>query len=149
MTERVFVSSPASRDAHKNLYHFSDSSYIITGENLMESIMTFRGDLHRLHIVSTWTIMVGLAIWKARPKRGEVFLLLKHAGIRDEELGPFRESEVGDIFPWLLYGKKVGVLRKICQMAKASTERHLKGNHTRVHCHLVEEDTPHIIASSL
>ena len=149
MTEWVFVSSPASKDAHKNLYHFSETSYIITGEDLMESIVGFRGDLRRLHIASTWTIMVGLAVWKARPQRGDMFLLLRNAGIRPEDMAPFRECEVGDIFPWLYYGKKFDVLRRICQVAKASTERYLKEKDTRVHCHLVIEDTPQIIASSL
>ena len=149
MTEWVFASSPASKDAHKNFYHFSDSSYIITGEDLMESITGFRGDLSRLHIASTWTIMAGIAMWKARPHRGDMFLLLRNAGIKAEELTPFGESEVGDIFPWLYYGRRFDVLRRICQTAKASTERYLKDKDARVHCHLVAEDTPHIIASSL
>ena len=149
MTEWVFVSSPAAKDAHKNLYHFSETSYIITGEDLMESLIGFRGNLSRLHIASTWTIMVGLAIWRARPHRGDMFLLLRNAGISAEELAPFRESEVGDIFPWLYYGKRFDVLRRICQTAKASTERYLKEKDARVHCHLVVEDIPQIIASSL
>lgn len=149
MTEWVFVSSPASKEAHKNLYHFSESSYIITGEDLRGSLMGFTGDFSRLHIASTWTIMVGLALWKAKPQRGDMFLLLRNAGIRDEDIAPFRGSEVGDIFPWLYYGKRYDVLRKVCLTAKASTERYLKEKDARVHCHLVLEDVPLIIASSL
>lgn len=149
MTEWVFASSPESKDAHKKLYHFSESSYVITGEDLMESIMEFRGGFTRLHIASTWNSMVKIAVWKTRPHIGDVFLLLRNAGINAEELALFRESEVGDIFPWLYYGKRFDVLRRICQTAKANTERYLKDKETRVHCHLVAEDTPQIIASSL
>lgn len=149
MTERVFASSPASKDAHKNLYHFSENSYIITGENLMESIIEFGEDLSRLHIASTWVIMLRLAMWKARPHMGDMFLLLKNAGVKAEELAPFRESEPGDIFPWLYYGRRFDVLRRICQAAKANAEKYLKDTNARVHCHLVVEDTPEIIASSL
>jgi len=149
MTELVFASSPASKDAHKNLYHFSETSYIITGEELMESILGFRGDLSRLHIASTWTIMVGLAMWKAKPQMGDMFLLLRNAGIKAEELAPFRASEVSDIFPWLYYGRRFDVLRRICHSAKANAEKYLKEKDTRVHCHLVAEDTPQIIASSI
>jgi len=149
MTEWVFASSAASKDAHKNLYHFSESSYIITGEDLMGSIMEFRGDFSRLHIASTWIIMLGLAIWKRRPHMGDMFLLLRNTGIKAEELVPFKESEPGDLFPWLYYGRRFDVLRKICQAAKANAERYLKNNNARVHCHLVVEDTLQIIASSV
>lgn len=147
--EWVFASSVASKDAHKNLYHFSESSYIITGEALMESIIASGGDVNRLHIASTWTIMLRLAIGKARPRMGDLFLLLRNAGIKAEELAPFRESELSDIFPWLYYGRRFDVLGRICRAAKANVERYLRDKNARVHCHLVAEDIPQIVASSL
>ena len=149
MTEWVFASSPASKDAHRNLYHFSESSYIIAGEDLIESIMELRGDFRRLHIASPWIIMARLAIGKAKPLMGDMFLLLRSAGVDAEELVPFREAELGDIFPWLYYGRRFDVLRRICQAAKSNAERYLKDKDIRVHCHLVVEDTREIIASSL
>jgi len=149
MTEWVFASSPASKDAHKKLYHFSESSYVITGEDLMKSIMEFRGDFSRLHIASPWIIMVMLAMGKTRPHMGDLFLLLKNAGIKAEELAPFRESEPADIFPWLYYGRRFDILRRICQAARVNAERCLKDKGVRVYCHMVVEDTPEIIASSL
>jgi hypothetical protein len=149
MTEWVFASSPASKDAHRNLYHFSESSYIIPGKDLIESIITFKEDFSRLHIVSPWMNMVMLALGQAKPQRGDMFLLLRRAGIKAEELVPFRESELGDIFPWLYYGRRFDVLRRICQAAKVNAERYLRNNNVRVHCHLVVEDIPEIIASSL
>jgi len=149
MTEWVFASSPASKDAHRNLYHFSESSYIVTGKDLMESITGFERDFCRLHIASPWINMVMLAIGKAKPLKGDILLLLRRAGITAEELAPFREAEPDDIFPWLFYGRRFDVLRRICQAAKANAEKSLKDKDARVHCHLVVEDTTEIIASSL
>jgi hypothetical protein len=149
MTELVFASSPASKDAHKSLYHFPESSYIITGEDLMDSLVRFGGDASRLHIASPWAIMVGLAAGKRSPQVGDLFLLLRNAGVVAEEMTPFRHSEIADVFPWLYYGRRFDVLRKICQTAKANAERQLKGKEARVQCHLVVEDTCQIIASSL
>ena len=93
--------------------------------------------------------MVMLALGKTKPHMGDMFLLLRRAGIKAEELVPFRESELGDIFPWLYYGRRFDVLRRICQAAKVNAERYLRNNNARVHCHLVVEDIPAIIASSL
>ena len=80
---------------------------------------------------------------------GDAFFLLRNTGISREELLPFRDSDISDLFPWLYYGKRFDILRKICVAAKTNAERHIKNRDTRVHCHLSSVDTNRIVASSL
>jgi hypothetical protein len=147
--EIVLASSADSRDAHKELYHFTDSVYFMSGKDLVEAIAELSGDHNRIHISSPWKDMVRLAVWKSEPGKGDVFLLLMNAGITAEELRPFRDSEISDLFPWLYYGNRLDVLRKICRTAKANVEKNIGGRETHVYCHLTSEATKRIVASSL
>jgi hypothetical protein len=149
MIEIVFASDEGSKNAHRELYHLGEQAYVIPADNFIEAIAQFEGDVHRLHISSNWHDIIRLAVWRADPKAGDVFLLLRNIGIAAEELHPFRESDIADIFPWLYYGKRLDVLRKICFAARANVEKRLKNKEARVHCHLTSEDTNRIVASSL
>jgi hypothetical protein len=149
MIETVFASNEASKNAHQELYHFGEQSYIIPAEDLIETITTFKGDLGKLHISSSWADIIRLAVWKSEPRMGDVFCLLRSLGITSEELLPFKDAEIADVFPWLYYGRRSDVLRKICFAARANAEKHIKNKGVRIHCHLASEDTNHIVASSL
>ncbi len=149
MSEIVFASSEASRNAHRDLYRFSEQSYIIVDDNLIETVTAFRGDLKRLHISSEWTDIIRLAVWKTEPRMGDVFFLLRSMGVTSEELLPFREADIADLFPWLYYGKRFDVLRKICVAARANVEKHMGNKEVRIHCHLTSGDANRIVASSL
>lgn len=149
MTEVVFASNETSKNAHKGLYHFQEESYIITGNNLLSSIEEFSGDHSKLHVASSWTDILRLALWMAEPAMGDVFILLREIGLKPEELLPFRDADVEDIFPWLYYGRKFDILKKICHIAKVNSEKHIKNKDTRVHCHIISEDTKLIVASTL
>ncbi len=149
LKEVVLVPDKSFREAHKALYHFTDNSYIIAGEGLFESFAAFTGDHDKLHIASHWVDIVKLAIWKAEPDTGDLLLLLRNIGIKAEELLPFRNSALSDIFPWLYYGKRLDVLRRVCFEAKTKAEKHMRGKNMRIHCHLISEETNTIIASSL
>jgi hypothetical protein len=149
LTEVVLASDEPSKIAHKELYHFHDDSYRIVWDDLLETIAAFEGKISRVHISSNWTDIVRLATWRSKPSTGDVFFLLRNMGIRPEELLPFRDSDISDLFPWLYYGKRVDILRKICLAAKTNAERHMKNRDTRVHCHLSSGDTSRIVASSL
>ena len=149
IAEVVLASDETSRNAHKELYHFSDGSYRIVGDDLLETVAGFEGEKSRLHISSNWVDIIRLATWRSRPNPGDVFFLLRTMGIGAEELLPFRDSAITDLFPWLYYGKKFDILRKICLAAKTNAERHIKNRDTRVHCHLSSGDISRIVASSL
>lgn len=148
-TEIVIVSNETSLRAHKDIFKFDEDSYIAPGGDLLEFIAAFEGSVNRLHIASTWIDFIKLVLWKPAPKKGDLFLLLRDMGIGPDELRPFRDSGMGDIFPWLYYGRRFDVLKKICLQAKTSAEKRMKNKDIRVHCHLVSEDTNRIVASSL
>lgn len=147
--EIVLASSQASIEAHKSLYHFGDDTYVIAGGDIIGSVAELPDGLSRVHISSPWEDMVRLAVWKSEPAKGDILLLLIGAGITVDQLHPFRESEVSDIFPWLYYGRRLDVLRKICRIAKTNTEKHIKSKDAHVYCHLTSEATKSIVASSL
>lgn len=147
--EVVLASNEESRDAHKALYHFAEELYLIVGDDLLESIAGVTEEMSRVHITVPWTDLISIATWKTGPSKADIFFLLTNSGVDGEELRPFKDSDAGDIFPWLYYGKRLNVLRKICRSAKTNVEKHLKNREARVYCHLVSEDTKSIVASSL
>jgi hypothetical protein len=149
MRETVLASSESSRDAHRELYRFAEDAYIVVSGSLLDTITAFNGDSDRLHISSDWSDAVRLAVWKTDPGIGDALFLLRNMGISSEELLPYRRAEVSDLFPWLYYGKRFDVLRKICFAAKTNAERHVRNREMRVHCHLSSADTNRIVASSL
>ncbi len=143
------VSNETSRDAHRALYHLAENLYFIVNGDLLESIVRKTDDMNRVHITATWADMIRIATWSREPNKGDIFLLLRNSGIGAEELGPFRNSGAADIFPWLYYGNRLDVLRKICRSAKTNVEKFIKNKETRVYCHLISETTQSIVASSL
>jgi len=91
-----------------------------------------------------------VALWtSARPPVFDVISLLKKAGVGEAELLPFKTADINDLFPWLYYGRKFDVVRKVCSVAKAKTEAKITGKYVPVICHLLSDDTERIVASSL
>jgi len=149
MKELIIVSSKESAEIHRETCHQSEDNYHLAQGDILGSVEDIPQDLERLHIVATWPEIISLAAWKAEPKMGDLFLLLKNAGVRAEDLVPFTDGDTGDLFPWLYYGKRFDVLRKICRIAKHNAEGHVRNKDVRVYCHLVLEDVHRIVASSL
>lgn len=149
MTDIVLTSGERAKKAHKDLYHFSDDVYLDAGDNLLQSVEKLSGDFIRLHIATTWKGILNLALWKPEPTMGDVFILLKNTGIGPDELLPFKDADLNDIFPWLYYGKRFDILKKICSIAKTNSERHIADKDARVHCHIVSEEASLIVASTL
>lgn len=147
--EAVIASDENSRSAHRELCRSLSDTCIIPGESILSAVEGLSGELNRLHVVVNWTDLVRLTSWKTDPGLGDLFLILRNAGVRKEELAPFKNSEVDDLFPWLYYGKRFDVLRRLCQAARANVERHSSQKDMRVYTHLVSEETHSIVASSL
>ena len=148
LTETVLVSDNEAQRLHRELYHCSEDAYRRV-EDLLAAVAALSADLRRVHIVATWSDLLRLALWKQEPKIGDLFLLLKGTGVRSEELLPFKDADIGDMFPWLYYGKRLDTLRKICRVAKENAEKHLRNREARVHTHLVSAEVHRIVASSL
>ena len=158
--ELVICDSESSRTAHKELFHFRDEVYILPGEqdNIFDTLLgmvnTFNASPatgpSKIHIVLGWENLLRVSSWKLRrPDAGDAFILLKNTGVGARELQPFKTADINDLFPWLYYGKRLDVLRKICHAAKRQMEGHLKNHTIRVDGHLIADDTKRIVASSL
>jgi hypothetical protein len=158
--EVVICDSATARSAHKELYHFKDEVYV-TPDNetdifeavagIVNSCNTSPSDCpSKIHIALGWESIMKTALWKhGQPVNGEVLILLRNAGLGSVELQPFRTADINDLFPWLYYGKRFDILRKVCHATKKQMESHLKDHTIRVDCHLVAQETKKIVASSL
>ena len=94
--------------------------------------------------------MLRVAAWQADfALIKDVFIVLKNAGVTDTALAPFSDSPISDLFPYLYYGKQLDVLKKVCVMARRRIESHVKKSPVRVDCHMITEDSPNVVASSL
>lgn len=156
----IICDSEISKNAHKELFHYNDDEYIIIDEahiifdRIFKTVKLCNSDLSscpsKIHVVLNWLNILQISLWKAeKPTVGELFTILRNAGIKSDELQPFKTGDASDLFPWLYYGKRFDILRKICHAAKKQMESHLKNHFTRVDCHLVADDTKRIVASSL
>jgi hypothetical protein len=150
---REVVLSPdeLSARAHKELYSFEDRHYIMCGADFLGSILSAaEKGADRLHISVDWENLLRIALWSsAGPSLFDVISLLKKSGAAESELQPFMKSQISDLLPWLYYGRKFDILRRICRAAgtKAEAKANRKGLH--IYCHLVSDESHGIIASSL
>lgn len=149
--EIVITEDEASKKTHQALFAFSDDCYYLFGKTVLDTVRAAAGhNIHKLHLAVCWENMLRLALWSSvKPLLHDVIYLLRKSGINGEELGPFRESDINDMFPWLYYGKRFDVLRRICNAAKARAESKIKTSKILVYCHLISDETGKIVASSL
>jgi hypothetical protein len=149
--EIVLCQGEAAKRSHQNLFSLDDSCYCLSGESIVASILSINlENISKLHISTGWEAMLEMALWTtAKPLVHDVIVLLKRAGIGDDEIGPFKKSEVNDIFPWLYYGKRFDVLRRICNTAKTRIDSKLERKKLLVYCHLSMDEMGRIVASNL
>lgn len=106
--------------------------------------------LSKLHISAEWENILKIAVWTCdSPLIHDVISLVKKCGVKEEELMPFKHSDINDILPWLYYSNRTDILRKICGAAKTRIESRIDSRKVLVYCHLVSKETEKIIASSL
>lgn len=149
--EVVLVQHEISRQAHQELFSFDESRYVESGNDIRESILALAAQsVDKMHIAADWEHLLMIALWTpARPVSFDVMSLLRKSGAGDAELAPFRTADINDLFPWLYYGKKFDILRRICNAAKTKVESRISGRHLQIICHLVSDETRRIVASSL
>jgi hypothetical protein len=147
----VLVQDEISQRAHRELFSFEDSRYVMSGEDIRESILSLAAqDVDKMHIAADWEHLLMIALWSpGSPLAFDVMSLLRKAGAADAELAPFRTSHINDLFPWLYYGRRFDILRKVCNAAKTKAESRITARHLQVISHLVSEETLRIVASSL
>jgi hypothetical protein len=149
--EVVLYQGEAAKRSHQNLFSLDDACYCPAGESMVAAILS--ADLEnacKLHISAGWEAMLEVALWtRGRPQVHDVLGLLKKAGVGDGEIAPFKKSEVADLFPWLYYGKRLDVLRRVCNTAKTRIDSKLERKKLLVYCHLSMDDAGRIVASNL
>lgn len=149
--EIVVFQDENSRKSHKVLFSLDDACYTQTCKDILNTIIDVaQVRLSKLHISAGWENILKIAIWTSdRPLIHEVIALIKKSGVSEEDLGPFNEADINDIFPWLYYSNRFDVLRKICNAAKSRIESKINSKKVLIYCHLVSDDTGKIVASSL
>ena len=149
--EMVLVQQEVSRKVHQELFSFDDSHYFDAGNDILGSILSLaEQDVDKMHIAADWEHLIMIALWVPfQPPIFEVINLLKKHGSSHDELVPFMTSDINDLFPWLYYGNKFDMLRKICNAAKAKAESRISRKHMHIICHLVSDESAKIVASSL
>lgn len=149
--EVALVQHEVSKQAHQELYAFEDSRYVMSGTNILDSILDLAAEgVDKMHIAADWQRLLMIALWTpSMPPSFDVMGLLRKSGAGESELLPFRNSDINDLFPWLYYGSKFDILRRICNAAKAKAESRIGRKHTHIICHLVAADNLRIVASSL
>ncbi|MGO9614086.1 MAG: hypothetical protein ACLPX5_13790 [Dissulfurispiraceae bacterium] len=166
--EIVICDSEPGHQAHKELFRFNDDVYMtfsqgsLSSPPLIDDVFTAimstviacieypHPSLSKFHMVLRWENLLRISLWQeTKPGISDILLLLKSAGVTLQELQPFRKSDINDIFPWLYYGQRFDVLRKICQKAKKQIETRVKNHPLLVSCHIIAEDSKKIVASSL
>lgn len=147
----VLYQGESAKKCHQKLFSLNDSCYRPSGEGIVASILSLDlQNVSKLHISAGWEAMLEVALWTLeRPPLHDVISILKRAGVGDDEVAPFKEAEVGDIFPWLYYGNRFDVLRKVCNTAKLRIESKLEKKKLLVYCHLSMDGSERIIASNL
>ncbi|MDH4232016.1 MAG: hypothetical protein OEW04_08310 [Nitrospirota bacterium] len=149
--EIVLFQDELSRKIHKALFSLDDACYRQSTNNIVAAVQeAAQSGLSKLHIIAGWENILKIAIWTSdRPLIHEVLSLIKKTGVKENELRPFKNADIGDIFPWLYYGNRFDILRKICSAAKTKTELMTDSRKVLVYCHLVSVETEKIVASSL
>ena len=156
--ELVICDSETASQVHMELFRSGDIQYIISDKaagllDYLSHIINaycLSSPLRKIHLVMGWPNILQISLFKAsRPSAGDVFTLLRNEGISSEELKPFKASDINDIFPWLYYGKRFDILRRLCHIAKRKVEDNFKKYSIAVECHIIAEDTKKIVASSL
>ncbi len=143
----VIADSEQSKRAHQELFHWSDEIYRVSEKPPLEIINNIDKGIERVHIVGTWQYILRTATGSEEISPGALSLLMKRIGLSDEEVQPFLNSPLDDLFYTLYYGRRFEVLRRLCHHIKRTIQEQF--SHIMVDCHMVVPERPQIVASSL
>ncbi len=138
-----------AKEAHRELFGYDDSCYVISGmESIKKELIRlsrFR-NIESLHICVSWTSLLELSTKDGALNRFNITELMKRAGLNEEEREIIKDFGINDIFPWLYYGRRFRVLRKLCNIVKDNIKRDMN---LKLEIHLISEDIKQIVASTL
>lgn len=146
-TVLVIADTRESMKAHQELFHWSDELYRVSQKLPVEILDGLDRKIERVHIVGSWQYILQIATGSKELTPGDLSLLMKKLGLTDEEVKPFLNAPLNDLFYTLYYGKRFDVLRRLCHYIKKSIQEEFSG--IMVDCHIVVPDRAQIVASSL
>ena len=159
LSEVVICDTESALRSHMDLFRYSKSSYIAADDSgnafpLIASLVDACNESEscptRIHLAVGWENMLRAAAWRSDfSSAKDVFIVLKNAGVAESALSLFTSSPVCDLYPYLYYGKQMDVLKKLCTIARKQIEARVQKATVRAYCHLITEDSPHVVASSL
>lgn len=147
MDEIALCQDEITRKAHRELFGFPDSAYIIS-QNVRKKLLEIpRSEEVKIHLCLNWSGLLNLIIWTDSPSNAFIKNILLRAGLQQSELKNIDISDPSSIFYWLYYGNKLKILRKLCMIAKELAEDKVRP--LRFECHLIAEEISKIVASTL
>ena len=149
--EIVIFQDEIARKSHKTLFSLDDTCYRQSCKNIVDTIVDVaQTGLCKLHISAGWENILRISVWTCdRPLIHEVITLIRKSGMNEDELRPFKQADINDLFPWLYYSNRFDILRRVCGAAKSRIESKIDNKKVLIYCHLVSDDSGKIVASSL
>lgn len=147
MQEIALCQNEVIRIAHKELFGLPDNAYIITTDIIKEILKISTVETVRVHLCLNWSGLFNVILWSEDLSSPLIKNILIRAGLEERELKNVTDTDPLTFFYWLYYGKRFKVLRKLCIMARDMVQA--KFRVASFECHLVAEEIPRIVASTL
>ncbi|MFN3739989.1 MAG: hypothetical protein ACK4TF_04875 [Thermodesulfovibrionales bacterium] len=147
MQEIALCQNEITRIAHKELFNLPDNSYIVDTDIIKEILKISTLEALRVHLCLNWSGLFNVILWSDDLSSYLIKNILIKAGLEEKELKDMTYTEPLTFFYWLYYGKRFKILRKLCHMARDMAQDKVRV--VRFECHLIAEEIPKIVASTL
>lgn len=147
MQEIALCQNEVTRRAHKELFGLPDNSYIVSSDIIKEILNIRTSETTRIHLCLNWSGLFKVILWSEDLSSSLIKNILSRAGLEERELKNVTDTDPLTFFHWLYYGKRFRVLRKLCIMARDVVQDKVRV--VRFECHLIAEEIPRIVASTL
>ncbi len=147
MQEIALCQNEVTRIAHKELFKLPDNSYIVSSDIIKEILNIPASDTTKIHLCLNWSGLFNVILWSENPSSSLIKSILIRAGLEEKELKDVADRDPLTFFHWLYYSKRFKILRKLCVMAKNMVQDKVRS--AFFECHLVAEEIPRIVASTL
>lgn len=158
--EMVFCDSRHAFTIHRGVFQIPEEKYYVYSEqnSFISHIISVVSSLHnksstkylKVNFVIDWDSLIRLLLWRDdNISVRSAYILFTDAGLKREDIEPFFESSLLDLFLSIYYSKRLDVLRRLCSRAKKTVEHKLSDYSIKSDCHLVPNGFDFIAASSL
>lgn len=147
MQEIALCQNKVIKRAHKELFNLPDDSYIVSSDIIKEILKIRRLETSKVHLCLNWSGLFNVILWSERLSSSLIKNILVKTGLEEKEFKYATDTDPLTLFHWLYYGKRFKVLRKLCVLARDMAQDKVRA--VRFECHLIAEEIPTIVASTL